>query len=107
MQPVLDAEAEQRMPCRIELDLVDPLAEAVVRAKPRRVVVREPAELERLAAERRAERAQRLVRPRSALARDRLDERTVLAVEVVSLERRRLVVSPLRDRRHVPILHVL
>ncbi len=50
VQRVLDAEPEQLVPRGVELDLVDPLAEAVVGAEDRRMLVREPSELERLAA---------------------------------------------------------
>ena len=100
MQRVLDAEPEQLVPGGVELDLVDPVAEAVVGAQLRRVLVREPSPFERLAAEQLAEPAQRLVRPAGALARDRLDERPVLAVEVVALERRRLVPGARGDGRH-------
>ena len=65
------------------------------------------AELERLAAEQPAEHAQQIVRPLGSLAPNRFGERTVLAVEVVALERRRLVVRARDDRRHMPIVHVL
>jgi hypothetical protein len=91
VQAVLDAEAQELVPRGMKLDLVDPLAETVVRPQLRRMLVCEPAPLERLAAEQGAERTQLRVRPGSALACDGFDQRPVLAVEVVPRERRRLV----------------
>ena len=91
MQPVLDARPEQRMPRGVELDLVDPVAEAVVRAQARRILVREPSPLERLAGQERAERARARGRPAGALTLERLGERPVLGEQVVAVERRRLV----------------
>src|SRR5215212_8594850 len=78
VQTVLDAELDQRVPRRVELHLVDALAEAVVGPKPRRVLVREPAPFERLAAQLVAERPAALLGPAAALAMERLDQRTVL-----------------------------
>ena len=52
----------------MELHLVDPVAEAVVRPETRHLLVREPAPLQRLAAEERPERPQRLVGPARALS---------------------------------------
>jgi hypothetical protein len=75
----------------VELDLVDPVPVAVVRAQDGRVLVGEPPPLERLAAGELAERGRALLRPAAALAPQRLDERAVLLEEVVALERRRLV----------------
>ncbi|HET8893325.1 MAG TPA: hypothetical protein VFM96_04435 [Gaiellaceae bacterium] len=51
-QPVLDRHAHQRVPCGIELDLVDPFPVTVVRPEFRRALAREPPPIERLAAER-------------------------------------------------------
>ena len=63
-----EPEAQQRVPGRMELDLVDPLAVAVVRPQDRRVLVRQPPPLQRLAAERprrtRRSRPPRRRRPR-------------------------------------------
>jgi hypothetical protein len=56
VEPVLDAEAEELVPRGVEVDLVDPLAEAVVGAEDRRVLVREPSELERTSAAEPSER---------------------------------------------------
>src|SRR6478672_406779 len=79
------------MPGWMELDLVDPVAEAVVRVQPRRALVREAAPFLRLAGQELAEPARLLVRPVCPLARECLDEGTVLEEEVVARERRRLV----------------
>jgi hypothetical protein len=75
----------------VELDRVDAVAEAVVRAELRRVLVREPRPLERLAGQRAAELRAPLRRPAGTLPLERLDERRVAAEEIVALERRRLV----------------
>ena len=71
----LDPEPQQRVPGRVELDLVDPLAVPVVRAQHRRVLVREPPPLERLAAERLARTRRAGLPGRAALAAHALDER--------------------------------
>jgi hypothetical protein len=88
---VLHPERKEGMPRGVELDLVDPLAEPVVGAKRRRVLVREATELEWLAAAEPTERPARLHRPRATLPLERLDERPILGEEVVARERRRLV----------------
>src|SRR5579871_2150097 len=75
----------------MELDLIDTVPEAVVRAELRRVLVREPPPLERLAGQRTAELRASLRGPAGALALERLDERRIAPEEVVPLERRRLV----------------
>ncbi len=82
---------QERVPGRVELDLVDPLAVAVVRPQDGRMLVREPAPLERLAAERRPEGGDVSLPRRTALPAQRLDEHRVLLVEVVARERRRLI----------------
>jgi hypothetical protein len=91
VEPVLDAETEELVPGGVELDLVDPLAEAVVRAEDRRVLVREPSQLERAPAAEPPEGGAALLGRRIALASKRLHERPVLREQVVPLERRRLV----------------
>ena len=91
VHPRLEPEPEQRVPRRVELDLVDALAVAIVRPEPRRMLVREPAPFERLAAERLAEGGDLLLPGRAALPAQPLDERGVLLVQVVARERRRLV----------------
>ena len=83
--------AHQPVPGGMELDLVDALAETVVRAQDRRVFVRSRAPRQRLAAELRAERDHPRLAPAAALAAQRLGQRAVLREEVVALERRRLV----------------
>ena len=77
VQPVPDGEAHQLVPRRMELDLVDPLAEPVVRPQLRRVLVREPPPLERLARQQRPERRTALGGPARAFALERLDERSI------------------------------
>ena len=91
VQPVPDGDPHQLVPRRMELDLVDPLAEAVVRPQLRRMLVREPPPLERLAVEQRPERRTALGRPARAFALERLDERSIRREEVVTGERGRLV----------------
>ena len=77
-------EAHQVVVGGVELDLV-------VAAQLRRVLVREPPPLERLAGQRAAECGATLGRRRAAFALERLDERPVLGEEIVARERRRLV----------------
>ena len=79
VQPALDARLQQRVPGGMELHLVDPVAEAIVRAEPRRVLVRQAAPLERLSAQEPAELARVLGGPACAFALQRLCERPVLA----------------------------
>ena len=92
MGAVGDVHLHQLVPRRVELDLVDPVAEAVVGAELGRVLVRHPAELDR----RRppgdlADGPDRVDRKVAALAGDGLDERPVRLEDVVVGERRRLV----------------
>ena len=84
--------AQQLVPGRVELDLVDAMAETVVAAQLRRVAVGLLAEPDgRCSPEPRAEPAQALLAPGAALALDRLEQRAVLLEPVDLLERRRLV----------------
>ena len=72
---------------RVIVDLVDAVAEAVVGAHHGRVLVGEPAQLDRLgAAGERADLARLLVDPAGALALNRLHEGHVAGVEVDALE---------------------
>src|SRR5262245_29736721 len=85
----------------MELDLVDAVPEAVVRPKTRRMLVRQSAPFERLAAEERTELGRLVGCPAGAFARNGVDERGVLEKEVVTDERRRLVRGlATRRRRH-------
>ena len=88
------------VPRRMELDLVDARAEAVVRAELRRVLVREPAPLERRAAEPLPNAEHCAGRPARALPLERLDERPIRGEQVVAGERRHLVGAPCREHRH-------
>src|SRR5215212_5475698 len=83
----------------MELDLVDAVAEPVVRAQPRRILVRQAPPLQRLAAEHVAEDAQLGIGPGRPLSRHGFDERPVPTVEVVALGRR-LVRGAARSCRH-------
>jgi hypothetical protein len=85
----------------MELHLVDPVAEAIVRAETRRVLVRQAAPLERLSAQEPAELARVLGGPACAFALQRLGERPVLGEQVVTLERRlvRRAFATTRSRR--------
>ena len=105
MEPVSDAEPEELVPGRVELDLVDSLTEAVMGAEDRRVLVREPPELERLAAAEPPERRALLVVGGPSFAPKRLDERSVLGEHVVALERRRLVRGEVCARSHQIVLN--
>ena len=91
MQLVAHGKLHEVVPRAMKLDLVDPMAVAVVRAQPRRVLVGLKAPADGVAAPRGADLAAALERPAAALARQRLDERDVVVEEVASFERRRLV----------------
>ncbi len=93
-----------RPTARVKIDLVDPLAVAVVRAELRRVLVREPAPLERLTAEHLAAHADPFLVCAFALAPQRLDKRPVLGEQVVVDERRRLVGRRAANDRHRAIV---
>ena len=102
LQARVQAEPEQRVPGGMELDLVDPLAVAVVCPQLRRILICEPAPFERLAAERLAERGDLRLPGRAAFPAESLDESRVLFVEVVAGERRRLVARRCALRRRHP-----
>ncbi len=106
MQAVTHAERHQSVPGGVELDLVKPLAVAVVATQDGWVDVREPAPLERVAAELDAERRGALLPGGTALAPQRLYERPVLREEVVALERRRLVAGGADANCHGAIVTV-
>ena len=94
MQPGLDRRAEQRVIARMEFDLVDAPADAVVRVQRRAVRIGEPRmRLHGLAADLRAECAQcGRIGPRRMPAQ-RIDERTVAREGVVAGERAALVLD--------------
>jgi hypothetical protein len=71
VEAVLDADPKQLVPRRVELDLV-------VAPQPRRILVREPAELERRAAAEAAERGTFSLPTAATLAAQRLNERAIL-----------------------------
>ena len=99
------AELEQRVPRRVELDLVDSLAEPVVRAQDGRVCIGEPTPFERLARQLLAELDCAFFGEAAAFAAQRLDERDVVREEVHAFERRRLVGRGARlEERHSRIL---
>jgi hypothetical protein len=75
----------------MELDLVDPVAETIVRAQAWWILVRQPSPLERLSGQEGAERARARGRPAGAFTLERFGERPVLRKQVVAVERRRLV----------------
>jgi hypothetical protein len=91
VQAVLHGDRHQRMPGGMELDLVDAVAEPVVGAQPRRVLVGQPAPVLRL---RRAgqdtELAHARQRPVRALTAER-GQQSRIAGDVVAGQRRRLV----------------
>ena len=88
----LDRAAQQPVPGRVELDLVDPVAVAVVGAQDRLVALGAPAVLARLDAPGdRAGLAGAVDAPAAALALERLLQRQVDLEQVDRLQRRRLV----------------
>ena len=92
-----DRAPEQLVPGGMELDLVDPMAEAVMGAEDRRIAVRLLAEADgRGPAEPLAEPPEPRLAPGPALALQRFEERGVLLEEVGVLERRRLVLDRVR-----------
>ncbi len=92
VQPLRDPQPQQLVPGRVELDLVDPVAEAVVSAQLRRVLVRLRAAADHVrAAADRAQLAGLVLGPVAALAAQRLDQHRVPLEDVVALQRRRLV----------------
>ena len=89
-----DRPTQQLVPGRVELDLVDAMAEAVVGAQLRRVAVGLLAEPDgRRLPEPRPEPREALLAPAAALALDGLEERAVVLEPVDLLERRRLVLD--------------
>ena len=106
VEPVLERGAQQLVVGGMELDLVDAVAEAVVRAQHRRVDVRQPPPLDRLLAARQApEVGQAVEGPRRALASRRVDQRRIGGEDVVARERWRLVEDLVGGRRaHAPSL---
>src|SRR5205823_4725514 len=87
-----DPEREQRVPARVELDMV-------VAVEDGRVLVRQAAPLERLAAELRPEGEDLVFRRGRALAAQPFEERRVPRDDVVIAERRRLVRRVYSQRR--------
>ena len=95
MGAVPDARPEQRVPGGVELDLVDAVAEAVVRAELRRVLVREPRPLGGLAREQSS--PSEVARSTAQAAPSRSSASTsgrFSREQVVAGERRRLVQRP-------------
>src|SRR5436305_9159997 len=88
----LDRPAQQPVPGRIELHLVDPIPVAIVRTEHRLVSLGAPTMLERLeAAGGRARLAQPVDPPAATLALHRLAQHQVDLEQVYRLQRRRLV----------------
>ena len=92
MQLLLDREAEKLVPGGVELDLVDPVAEAVVGAQLRRVLVRRrPKGEDPLRSGQRPDGRDPLLCPVGPLAPHRLPQRLVSLEDVVVDQRRWLV----------------
>src|SRR5438270_656953 len=92
VQAMADRDLHQLMPRRMELDLVDALAEPVMRAKAWRVGVGlEPPVDGLLRAGQASQLVHEVVRPRAAFTLERLTQRGVRFEQVVVDERRRLV----------------
>ena len=75
----------------MELDFVDSVAETIVCAETRRIFVRKTPPLQRLPAQKPAERARGLGRPGPTFTFQRFGKRAVLAEQIVSRKRWRLV----------------
>ena len=87
-----DAEAHQLVPGGVELDLVDPVAVAIVGAELRRVLVRLPAQLDHVGASGDlAGLGDPLLGPAGALPAHGLGHHPVRLEDVVVHQRRRLV----------------
>jgi hypothetical protein len=92
VDPAFDRTAQQPVPGGIELDLVDPVAVAVVRAEDRRVALRPTGVLAGLrASSYRSCFADALDAPSPTLALERFPQRQIHLEQVDRLERRRLV----------------
>ena len=96
-----DRQAHQVVPRRMELDLVDALAEAVVRAQLRRMLVREPPPLERRAGRAAGRTPSTAPAAQPAPSRSSASASGRFAREqVVAGERRHLVGAARREHRH-------
>src|ERR1700730_2038388 len=92
MEPVADRNFHQPVPGWMELDLVDPVAETIVRAQHRRVGVGLEAPVDRLLRTRKtAQLANHVLGPRPSFPLERLAQRRVGFEQVVVDERWRLV----------------
>src|SRR3989304_2510229 len=92
MQAGFERDAEQVVPSRGELNLVEAVAVAVVALQLGRITVSGHAELDRLRpAERLSKRRQLSFRPGGPLALDRLTQHDIAGEQIVRLERRRLI----------------
>ncbi len=86
MDAAPDRKLHQVVPSGMELDLVDAVAVAVVRAQDRRVLVGEAPPFEGLAPGRPAQRDEAILGEGAPLTPDGFDERTVLGIEIVSAQ---------------------
>ena len=96
MDAAPDRQFHQVVPSGMELDFVDAVAEAVVSAQDRRVLVGEASPLEGPTPGGSAQRHEAILGEGAPLAPDGFDQRTVLGVEIVSAKRRRLVGNGVR-----------
>ena len=87
----LHAQRHQFVPGRVELDLVQAVAIAVVGAQDRLVLIGQHAPAQRLGARQPPECDRAIVRPGATLALERLDQRRVRREDVPVLQRRGLV----------------
>ena len=105
VDPLLDRQPHEAVPCRMKFDFVPPTPVAIVSAEHRRVFVRQRAPLDRFGAPGHAAECLELrARPSGAFARHRLAQRTVGGKQVVVRQRRRLIQNFID---HVPILHLV
>ncbi len=92
MQPGFQRDGEQRVPGRMELNLIEPMAVAIERAQHRRVFIGVEAKLHRFRlTQRRTQRGQLAARPFGPLARNSLAQHNVAREQIIGLERWRLV----------------
>src|SRR5260370_14067238 len=103
MEAVADGDLHESVPCRMELRLIDAVAEAVVGVELGRVGVRLKAPGDRLlSAGEPSELVDGVLRPRATLTLERLAQGRVGVEEVVADERRRLVGDVVRAHAPTP-----
>ena len=94
MQPGLESELKQFVPCRMKFDLIEAVTITIKRTQLWREFVGIKTELDRFRlAERRAERAQLVLGPTGRFTPDGFAKRAIARKQIVGFERRRLVLD--------------